>query len=238
MDIILYNITIAFVSLIIGYLLGSFPTAIVIGKLFFHQDPRDYGSKNAGGTNAGRLWGKKAGLTVMIVDIVKAVLSIWIAFIIIRCSGIADVVVLWNGGMLYFYLASLGAAIGHCWPIYAHFRGGKAVSALAGIVVGTSWFLSLFGLVFFIILKNKKFVSLSSIIASWVVTCVSWAMFVANYFSPGFFDFAMWGSGTIFVAGWEYSTIITIITIIVLLRHHENIKRLANNEERKISWMK
>ncbi|MDD3207068.1 MAG: glycerol-3-phosphate 1-O-acyltransferase PlsY [Bacilli bacterium] len=237
MDII-YNIVVGIGSLIIGYLIGSFPTAIVIGRVFFKQDPRNFGSKNAGGTNAGRLWGKKAGLAVMIVDIIKAVLAIWTVYLLINFTNLKNVVSLWNNGLFYYYLGSLGAAIGHCWPIYANFRGGKAVSALAGMVVATSWFLSLFGLVFFVVLKNKKFVSLSSIIASSVVTLASWVMLIVELTTPGAFNFGMWGNGSFFLAGWEYTLVISIITIILILRHHENIKRLSKNEENKVRWIK
>lgn len=237
MDII-YNIAIGFASLIIDYLIGSFPTAIVIGRVFFKQDPREFGSKNAGGTNAGRLWGKKAGLAVMIVDIAKAVLAIWTVYLLINLTGLSQAVILWRNGMIFYYLGSLGAAIGHCWPLYANFRGGKAVSALAGMVVSTSWFLSLFGMIFFVILKNKKFVSLSSIIASLSVTFGVWMMAVVDYFKPGFFNFGMWGNGTMFLVCWEYAIIATIITIILIIRHHENIKRLAKNEENKVKWIK
>jgi len=237
MDII-YNIAIGFASVIIGYLIGSFPTAIVIGKVFFKQDPREHGSKNAGGTNAGRLWGKKAGLAVMIVDIAKAVLAIWTVYLLINLTGLASAVNLWENGMLYYYLASLGAALGHCWPLYAHFRGGKAVSALAGMVISTSWFLSIFGLVFFAVLKNKKFVSLSSLVGSATVTLAAWVMFIVDAFVPGAFDFGMWGNGSLFVVCWEYVVIITLITVILYFRHHENIKRLKHNEENKVKWIK
>ncbi|NCA97035.1 MAG: glycerol-3-phosphate 1-O-acyltransferase [Bacteroidia bacterium] len=237
MDII-YNIAIGFAALLIGYLIGSFPTAIVIGKVFFKQDPREYGSKNAGGTNAGRLWGKKAGLAVMIVDILKAVIAIWTVYLLINLTGLKNVVILWENGMVYYYLASLGSAIGHCWPIYANFRGGKAVSALAGMVIATSWFLSIFGLVFFAVLKNKKFVSLSSLVGSATVTLAAWTMFIIDSFVPGAFNFGMWGNGSLFVVCWEYAVIISIITIILILRHHENIKRLANKEENKVKWIK
>ena len=237
MDII-YNIAIGLGSLIIGYLIGSFPTAIVIGKVFFKQDPREFGSKNAGGTNAGRLWGKKAGLAVMIVDITKAVLAIWSVYMLINFTGLANAVLLWRNGMAYYYLASLGAAIGHCWPLYANFRGGKAVSALAGMVVSTSWFLSLFGLIFFVILKNKKFVSLSSIVASSIVTLAALTMFITDHFVTGFFNFGMWGNGSLFLVGWDYFVAVFIITTILILRHQENIKRLSRNEENKVRWIK
>ncbi|MDD4154471.1 MAG: glycerol-3-phosphate 1-O-acyltransferase PlsY [Bacilli bacterium] len=237
MDII-YNIAVGLGALIIGYLIGSFQTAILIGRVFFKQAPRDLGSKNAGGTNAGRLWGKKAGLAVMVVDIAKAVLSIWTVYMLINFTGLSQTITLYKNGLLFYYFASLGAAIGHCWPLYANFRGGKAVSALAGMVVATSWFLSIFGMVFFAVLKNKKFVSLSSIIASLSVTFGAWMMVIVDIFNPGFFNFGMWGNGSIFLVCWEYAVIISIITIILILRHHENIKRLAKNEENKVKWLK
>ena len=83
MDIILYNIIAAICCLFLGYIFGSIPTSIVIGKVFFHQDPRDYGSKNAGGTNSGRLWGKKVGFIVIVLDMIKTIAPIWICWAIL-----------------------------------------------------------------------------------------------------------------------------------------------------------
>ena len=83
MDIILYNIFVPIICLIFGYLCGSFSFSIFIGKVFFHQDPRNYGSKNAGGTNAGRLWGKKFGLLVITLDMLKTILPMWICWAIL-----------------------------------------------------------------------------------------------------------------------------------------------------------
>ena len=93
-------------------------------------------------------------------------------------------------------------------------------------------------MVFFVILKNKKFVSLSSIIASSTVVLAALAMFLTDYFVPGSFNFGMWGNGTLFLVGWDYFATILIITIILIFRHHENIKRLARNEENKVRWIK
>ena len=82
MDII-YNILVALICLIFGYLIGSVSFAIIIGKVFYHQDPREHGSKNAGGTNAGRIWGKKVGLLVIILDMIKTIIPMWICWAIL-----------------------------------------------------------------------------------------------------------------------------------------------------------
>ena len=134
MDIILYNIIVGFVALILGYFFGSIPTGIIIGKVFFHRDPRLEGSKNSGGTNVGRLFGKKIGLLCIILDMIKTVIPLIIVWSIIKFSSLNQALIdnfgsgLWNNGVLYVYLAPLGAMIGHCYPVFAKFNGGKAVA--------------------------------------------------------------------------------------------------------------
>ena len=81
MDIILYNILVAILIIIIGYLFGSIPNGIWIGKLFFHKDPRDFGSGNSGGTNVGRVFGKKFGVIVIILDAAKAVVPLYLIYL-------------------------------------------------------------------------------------------------------------------------------------------------------------
>ena len=75
---VFYNILIALGCLLSGYLIGSFPTSVVIGKVFFHKDPRDYGSHNPGGTNAGRIFGKKVGFIIIVIDMIKTIAPLWI----------------------------------------------------------------------------------------------------------------------------------------------------------------
>ncbi len=111
--------------LVIGYLLGSIPFALVIGKVFYKTDVRNYGSGNLGGTNAGRVLGAKAGAAVIACDILKVVIAI--AF----SALISPSVSIWTG---------LAAAIGHCYPIFAHFKGGKAVATMFGFLLATSIF--------------------------------------------------------------------------------------------------
>ena len=114
-------------SVIIGYLIGSVPFALVVGKVFFRTDVRDHGSHNLGGCNTGRVLGSKAGVAVMTLDLLKATLAIYLA------------------SHFEFYeitmiVAGLAAAIGHCFPLFAGFKGGKAVAALYGFLFGMGLF--------------------------------------------------------------------------------------------------
>lgn len=111
--------------LVIGYLLGSIPFALVIGKVFYKTDVRNFGSGNLGGTNAGRVLGAKAGIAVIACDILKVVIAIAVSSLISPSTSI------WTG---------LAAAIGHCYPVFAHFKGGKAVATMFGFLLATSFF--------------------------------------------------------------------------------------------------
>ena len=245
MDIILYNIIIGFVSLIIGYFFGSIPTGIIIGKVFFHRDPRLEGSKNSGGTNVGRLFGKKIGLLCIILDMIKTVIPLIIVWSIIKFSSLNQVLIdnfgsgIWNNGVLYIYLAPLGAMIGHCYPVFAKFNGGKAVATVAGFVLATSWLISVVGiLVFFVTLKLKKYVSLGSMITALSCVICAWVFVIIKYFGPvSFANFGMYGWGDYVVAGFEYAGVMTVAACLLVFRHRGNIKRLSHNEESKIKWM-
>ena len=99
-------------AMIIGYFLGSIPFALVIGKVFYKKDIRNYGSKNLGGGNAGRVLGKKAGLSVMTLDILKVTFAIFLTSLF-KTMEVSMIV------------AGLSAAAGHCFPVFANFKGGK-----------------------------------------------------------------------------------------------------------------
>ncbi len=196
-------------SLIIGYLLGSVPFALVVGRLFFKTDVRKHGSKNLGGCNTGRVLGKKAGLMVMALDLLKATLAIYLA----SHFDNRDVTMI---------LAGLAAAIGHCYPLFAGFKGGKAVAALYGFLFGMGLFtecsLCVFFLpliVFLVVLYLSKIVSLSSIFGAL--------------------------SSTIYLVASTDSQLLwsvsVILTLIVIVRHKANIERMIRKEEHKISWM-
>ena len=245
MDIILYNIIIGLTTFLVGYFFGSIPTGVVLCKLIYHKDPRLEGSKNSGGTNVGRLFGKKMGLTVIILDMIKTAIPTVVVWSIFTFSPLKTVFLenlgqpIWDDAVLYIYLAPLGAAIGHCFPVYAHFKGGKAVATFGGFGLSTSWFLSLIGFgTFFITLKAKKYVSLASIMAGISTIVFAWLIFALQFIIPeSFWHFFMWGWGSYLLAGWEYAVVTTLISLLLIVRHKANIQRLINHEERKITWL-
>lgn len=196
-------------SIIIGYLLGSIPFALVIGKLFYNTDVRKYGSGNLGGSNTGRVLGKKAGITVMVLDVLKVIIS----FIITFKLGFETSSIIWAG---------LFASIGHCYPVFANFTGGKAVSTLYGFLFGCMIFIFHDPLVFFLplitfilVLYVTKIVALSSILSA-VVSSIYICM-ISN-------DILI-NCASIF------------ITIFLTYRHRSNIKRMLEGTENKITWM-
>ena len=140
-----------------------------------------------------------------------------------------------------YWVVTIGTMIGHCWPIFAQFKGSKAVTVFYTSLIGTSWMLGIlpFVIVYMGLLKLKKFVSLSAIITSvfYTIFAWTWAILVMTgtiqgewLLIPSYFK-AMCYS-------WHFAVMITIGTIIVILRHIPNIKRIKSGTENKISWMK
>lgn len=253
MDIILYNIFLPIFLLIIGYLIGSIPNSIWIGKVFFHKDPRDFGSGNAGATNAGRVFGKKIGLLVIFLDAIKVIIPLYLAWFILTkvplYNGKALVATVESKYLLgdnnyviqwpVYWITTIGCSIGHCLPLYANFRGGKNVSCFYGMAIGTSWLFGIIpGLIFLIILKIKKYVSLSSIVSSWIAVIFSWAW--AIVLETGIIAGSnIWivNYGPCLECNYVFAICLTISAAILTYFHSENIKRILNNNERKISWM-
>ena len=196
-------------AVLIGYVLGSVPFALVVGKLFYKTDIRNYGSKNLGGGNTGRVLGKKAGVAVMTLDILKVTLAMFLA------SLIADSHVMLTA-------AGLAAAVGHCSPMFAKFKGGKAVATMYGflfgliVVGGYSIFFFLIPLVsFLVILYIGKIIALASMGSAVVAT-----VYVALSTGSVLFTIAL-----------------AVFTLLIILRHIPNIKRIIKHEENKIKWM-
>lgn len=139
----------------IAYLIGSIPTSIWIGMAFFETDIRNFGSKNAGATNALRILGKHAGLISLIIDVYKGLLASSMVFLLV--NPVEDFKIL-------FGLCCLG---GHIFPIFAQFKGGKGVSTLLGTLICIDFKIAfILILLFSLVLLITKYVSLSSIIAS------------------------------------------------------------------------
>lgn len=196
-------------SCAIGYLLGSVPFALVIGRIFYKTDIRRQGSGNLGGGNAGRVLGRKAGLSVMTLDILKVALAILLA----RLFGDREE---------YMVAAGLAAAVGHCFPVFAGFKGGKAVATMYGFLFGmmllggcSPWIFFLPLISFLAILYLCKIVALASIGSALIVT--------------GF----LWLTG----ASAMMTGALVVFDVLIVWRHRENLKRIAKGQENKIKWM-
>ena len=192
----------------LSYLFGSIPWGLVIGKVFFHKDIRKEGSGNIGGTNAGRILGKPAGIAVILLDALKGYFAMVLAYYLAK-----DAIV----------FAGLASVIGHCFPVFVHFHGGKAVATTFGFFLGIAtlvnghifWQFIFPVLCFLVILYLTKMVSLSSITAVFIEAVVS--IFInTNKLVP---------------------VAVFILWILLTYRHKSNIERIKNGTESKIKWM-
>ena len=254
MDIILYNIGTVIFLLIFGYLIGSIPNAIWIGKLFFHKDPRDYGSGNAGGTNAGRVFGKGVGVIVILLDGIKVIFALYIAWLLTTKlpiyhgnSLVSTVQETYLGSDVdhiitypVYWITTISCSLGHIYPIFAGFRGGKNVASYYGLIFGASWFIGLIPIIaFFIILKICKYVSLSSIISAWIGVLAAWIwaiLVLCGVFSGSANWFVGWGNSL--DCNYLYAICATVSATILTIKHKPNIIRLKQGTESKITWMK
>ncbi len=198
---------------VIGYLLGSLNTSIIVGKLY-GTDIRKHGSGNAGMTNTLRTLGKAAALMVIAGDILKGVLSYLIGQLFVSTvPGAASLDLSGIGGMA----AGIAAIAGHNWPVYFGFRGGKGILTSFAVVMMMDWRLGLILLgIFAVIVAVTRYVSLGSIIAS--------AAFPAGA--------AIKGNGPVFII---FSAVLAILAV---ARHNANIKRLISGSEAKLGQKK
>lgn len=199
--------------IILAYLIGSIPTSVWVSQYFFDIDIRDYGSGNAGATNTYRVLGPKWGTMVMITDMVKGIIAVKLAFLL---PEYADTEV--NLQNLQTGLG-LAAVIGHIFPIWADFRGGKGVATLFGLVLGISPWTALGCVaIFLIVLYTTRFVSLSSILAS-----IAFPFFILVIFN---------------VDNPIYRVFAIAVALMVLLSHQKNISRLLKGNESKVPILK
>lgn len=218
------NIYLLFIiALVIGYFFGSLPGALIVGKIFYKKDVRTMGSGNLGATNVARSLGAWPGFFTLFFDFFKVILATYLVyFIAINCYFDVN----FDYVSLSFCLTGLATCIGHCFPIFANFKGGKCVSVIGGFVIGSNWIIMLIGLLTFIItMLIKKIVSLSSIIMAIVATIFC------------FFPFVKHGS---FIINYSfiYSLTILIMAIILIARHRSNIIKLIHHEEKKFTFKK
>ena len=201
------------IALIAAYLMGSIPSAVWIGKIFYGIDVREYGSGNAGATNTFRVLGKKAGIPVLIIDVAKGYVAVQLATIIGN----------YLPGTQQFvnFKLTLGVAalLGHIFPVYVGFRGGKGVATLLGILSGVHPPAALVCAgVFAATFLLTQYVSLSSMVSAIVFPAI--IMYVYHETIPSLNVFSMF------------------VAVLVLITHQKNIERLLQGKESKIIFFK
>ncbi|KRL74464.1 acyl-phosphate glycerol-3-phosphate o-acyltransferase plsy [Ligilactobacillus saerimneri DSM 16049] len=186
--------------IIIGYLLGSIPSGVWIGKYFFNKDIRNYGSGNMGTTNTFRVLGKKAGITVLLLDMLKGSLTALLPFFF--------------GVHVNALLIGLSAILGHAFPIFAGFKGGKAVATSVGVLL-------VYNPLFFVI---------------------AWAFFLTTLYLTSMVSVAsMVGFTLLSIVSFFFqdrllTTVAVVLTIFVFIRHWSNIERIKNGTENMVPF--
>ncbi|MDQ0268606.1 glycerol-3-phosphate 1-O-acyltransferase PlsY [Cytobacillus purgationiresistens] len=187
---------------IAAYLLGSIPSGLIVGKVFYGIDIREHGSGNLGATNTFRILGKKAGFIVTFADILKGTL--------------ATLLPLFLGLDIHLLVAGVFAVIGHMYPVFAGFKGGKAVATSAGVVLAYEPLMfAIILIVFFICLYISQYVSLSSMIAGLAGVIYS-----------------------VILEDPPLIIIVSIMTLFIIYRHRANISRIIKKNEPKVQWLR
>ncbi|MCX8081282.1 MAG: glycerol-3-phosphate 1-O-acyltransferase PlsY [Bacteroidia bacterium] len=194
----------AVILLILAYLLGSIPTSVWVGRIFYRIDVREHGSGNAGATNTFRVLGPKAGIPVLLIDILKG----YIAVSLSSFSGLVyDLTELKIG-------LAIMALMGHIFPLFAQFRGGKGVATLLGGVMGISPEIVFFSLLIFLaVLFISRMVSLASMLSG---ISYPFIILIKGNYEPVLLLFAI------------------TVALLLLVTHKKNIKRILQGQENKI----
>ena len=199
------------IVIVCAYLIGSIPTALIISKKFFGIDIRDYGSGNMGATNTFRVLGSKYGTIVMICDILKGMTAValynFLPFYVNHGSGFERTNLMIGLG--------LSAVLGHVFPIWANFKGGKGVATLFGMIIAIQPVVAITCVaVFVLVLYLTRFVSLSSILAALMLpVSVLW----------------IWNEHEVL-----YRVFALIVAVLVIVTHQKNIGRLLRGVESRI----
>jgi glycerol-3-phosphate acyltransferase PlsY len=205
------NLPFIAIEIVVAYLLGAIPSAVWIGKVFYSIDVRKHGSGNAGATNVIRVLGYKAGIPVLLADVLKG----WVAVQLPLWLHVPDIS---REGMDYLRIAcAIAAVLGHVYPVYVGFKGGKGVGTIAG--AGISLFplsvLIVLG-VFILILATTRIVSLSSIVAGLVFPVVVFVIMGVRH--PGLISLSL------------------LVAVFIPVTHRKNIRRLMRGEENKFDF--
>jgi glycerol-3-phosphate acyltransferase PlsY len=201
--------------IVIAYLIGSIPTAVWVSKWFFSIDIREYGSGNAGATNTFRVLGSRWGTFVMIIDVLKGVAATSLYILLPYYVNMTNE---WDRTNFMVGLG-LAAVLGHIFPIWANFRGGKGVATLFGMILAIQPVVAVYCVgIFLLVFYLTRFVSLSSILAS-----IAFAVFILVIFNekePLYRAFAI------------------AVALLVVLTHQKNISRLLRGSESKVPILK
>ncbi len=196
------------ILVMLAYLIGSIPTSVWIGKRFYNIDVREFGSGNAGATNTFRVLGKKAGIPVLIIDILKGSLAVALAYFSVFETNSNNFINLQLG-------LGVAALCGHIFPIFAGFRGGKGVATILGIVICILPLSSVFSLiVFLVVLFSVRIVSLSSMLAGIAFPVI--LFFGLGNTNPILTSFSI------------------VVAVLLIITHRKNIMRLLKNQESKV----
>ena len=198
------------VLLILAYLLGSIPSGLWIGQIFFNINLREHGSGNTGTTNTFRILGKKAGMATFVIDFFKGTIATLLP-LIFHVQGVSPLVF----GLL--------AVIGHTFPVFASFKGGKAVATSAGVIFGFAPLFCLYlAVVFFGTLYLGSMISLSSVTAALAAVLGVILFPLIGFILPNY--------DLLFVA------IILALSGLIIIRHKDNINRIRNKTENLVPW--
>jgi glycerol-3-phosphate acyltransferase PlsY len=193
---------------VFAYLLGSIPFGLILGKIFASGDVRKEGSGNIGATNVARVAGPLAGILTLLLDGAKGAAAVLLSE---RYS---------NGSALWMIIAGLAALIGHCFPIWLKFKGGKGVATAAGVYLALSPLAFLAGLILFILVVGFwRYVSLGSISAAAAMPMLLYFLWAPHHAPPPVITF-----GALAVA------------MLIVYKHDANLQRLVNGQEPKFSF--
>ncbi|MFI5203627.1 MAG: glycerol-3-phosphate 1-O-acyltransferase PlsY [Flavobacteriales bacterium] len=205
-DFSYYNI----LAVVVAYLLGSIPTAVWVSRWFYHVDIREHGSGNAGATNTFRVLGAKAGIPVLIFDMLKGFTAVWFAALYSKYVNGTEPMIAFK------IVIGVVAAFGHVFPVFAGFKGGKGVATLFGVVLALHWQAAISCLgIFTLVLLISRYVSLGS-----MITAIAFPLMVLLVYkidSPSFIGFSV------------------LIALLVILTHQKNISRLVSGEESRVN---
>ena len=211
------------ISAVLSYLLGSFNSSILVVRLLKHQDIREFGSHNAGLTNTLRCFGKGCAALTLVGDLAKGIVAVLLSKGI--CELLGTGLTAQNDVHFIGYIAGIFAILGHVFPIYYHFKGGKGVLVGVSVFLGIDWkvFLCLI-VIFAVVLAISKYVSLGSIIAA---ACCPVVTFLFQFWQRG--DLPMWYR-------WLNTGLAALMGAWVIYMHRTNIQRLKAGNENKFSF--